>query len=411
MRSRKPLILRPLQLQQSFSQLESLNCKQLRTKNLNKLRARRAKAPARAYLLVEKKGRSLFSVFGSHGMDHRSDNRKPEYLQSADLIADEMNMTGRELLDLIRKTALSPNYPTEECFLPQEVWEYEHTGLMPDGRLAHRDSCVNCHALLVALQPDGALTREFTAAVAQCRASGDGPSSRRREEEAVACVAAAPNFEPHARAWRKKAVAFVAVAAVLCFGFLSFTYSKWALRKPTNSEGFADQQEPRELVVTNEISKRQIRVTVKALDSGRISSSSYPAAAAATALVSEPLLLRMTGDRTNIPDAAHEDTELANKIVLALSSACGKEEHTLFPSKDRESLEQALKDQQIVVWQVSPSSDNFVVKYGGHSATLEPTKALSSTLRYCRLLDRTAGDTHALDSSAKNVQIRVASVQ
>jgi len=168
------------------------------------------------------------------------------------------------------------------------------------------------------------------------------------------------------------------------------------------------------LVFVNESGKKQMVVDVEGIGDKRISFNSYPTAAAAMALVDEPRLLRSTNTKGGLEEGTIQSGDLSYKVVLALASTCEKGPLISFASKDLTTLKHALRDQQIEVAQVSqiPSkSTALVVSFHGDSATLEPVRALLSTQRYCNLLHQSAGDVVALDNSAKNVQIRVASIQ
>jgi hypothetical protein len=335
-------------------------------------------------------------------MNGHLDNDKPQYLDSADLIGGEIGVGGQELLRRIRATSLSADYPTAECFLPHEISEYEDTGQMPNDRLAHEKTCPNCRALLSALRPDQGLISDLRDAVHHHWKAPSPP-----DKIDTATIVAVPRKITAGR-WPIAAAA----AVVLCSGAISVGVWRHSSRSvavaPTRIPTTVDAFQVQQLVFVNETSKKQITLQLEILEDGRISIRSYPEAAAATALVNEPLLLRSSSAKS---DPEERSGDLSNKVVSALASVCGPPTRVSFGSKVHDNLEQALRDQQVEVSLVSSSSNNLLVNYRGDSATLEPTQAVSSTKHFCKLLHQSAGDVASLDKSAKNVQIKVASMQ
>src|SRR5271169_1272782 len=78
----------------------------------------------------------------------------PEYLRSAERVAQGLGVSVDELFIRLKSRALTPDYPSPECYLPDEVWEYQHTGRLPLGRESHVKECHSCRALLRTLVPD-----------------------------------------------------------------------------------------------------------------------------------------------------------------------------------------------------------------------------------------------------------------
>jgi hypothetical protein len=302
-------------------------------------------------------------------MNRESDKQKSRHMSSADILANQVNMQGSELLNLIRTTAMSPNYPTPECFLPHEVWEYEHTHQMPNGRLSHADICVNCNALLDALEPNLVLINEVRTEVLQNRSS--------------------VKESPRATKPRKVAVAYAAAAALVLVGAAS-------LSRVTRARDF---------VVTNEINKKQMRVPVRTYVNGRLSEDSYPTAAAAIALMSDPVFkLTPSSDLSESQYAVNANADqLRYKIVLALASVCGQPNESVPHTQTIDTMEQALKNQRVSVKRAPSWGDEFLVNYGEDSARLESAQALSSTLHYCQLLHEQKGNALALDNGTRSV--------
>lgn len=347
---------------------------------------------------------------GKSDMNGQSDNRKPRHIASAEMLAKETDFTGSELLHRIQATALSPDYPTAECFLPTEVWDYERTGTMPQRRLAHRDECVNCRALLAVLTPDPALTDEFAAMGASQYRANDKPRTERPREN------------------RRTYAATVGMAAVIVFGVVFFSWhplTPHSSNAPNKLTPSVNPQrlssEPAQFVVTNQTNNFQLSVPVKTYADGRLQEKSYAAAAAATALASGPDL-KMRGASggvlSNIKDQGHVSVDpsvdqLRRRLVSALAYACeaprkqGITRGEDVDALDVKALEDALKGERLQVRRVSSSNDELLVKYGSDSVTLQPNDALSSTMQYCKLLDRHRGDTRALDDGVRNVVVRM----
>lgn len=326
-------------------------------------------------------------------MHERTNNAKSQCMVSADHIASERKMTGAELLSLIRATALSPDYPTPECFLPNEVWEYEHTHNMQNGRLAHRNNCASCSALLTALdEPDRSLAEEVAKA---------GVSQYSPKEHSSSATAAG----------RRKAIAFAAAAAVFV-GVISIGYVRMRYFEKTEmSENSApaivtfEKSTPVKLVVTDEISGQQISVLVQAYANGRLRKESYAAAAAATALVND-VSFRGTGISAT---EEHGNESLANdqlnlKILLALASACRSDIKNVQSPDAVGILEQALKNERLRVQRPSPDRSELLINYGDQSTKLDPYVALSSTIQACELLRQHQGDIRALNNATTKLE-------
>lgn len=99
--------------------------------------------------------------------------RLDESVQQPGLKAE---IDGKKLLQQIRARAAAPNYPTAECYLPNEVLDYQLTGLFPAGRARHMDECRSCRTMMTTLVPDPLRVQEFRQEVL----------ARRREEERLA---------------------------------------------------------------------------------------------------------------------------------------------------------------------------------------------------------------------------------
>ena len=318
--------------------------------------------------------------------------QKPRHVESAEMLARRSGLSGSQLLDKIQALALSPDYPTPDCFLPNEIWDYERTRTMPKERLAHADECVNCSALLSALSPDPLLTEEV-ASLAVSRYSGlddrahpVGPKGHKRSRVA----------------------AMAAVAAMLLIGF---TLMSWRLtssgsmnvhKSVTQSSALASAL----FTVTNADNKAQLSIPVKMHADGRLQQESYSTAAAATALVSSPVLAAKEGDRDLLLDDPSA-THLRILLVSALADACENSKQQV----DVRGLEHRLRNARLTVQSISSSNDQLLIKYGPDSVTLKPDEALLNTMQYCTVLARSKGDTRALDQSLQNVDINLAAVK
>lgn len=319
----------------------------------------------------------------------QNSRQMPQYLRSAETLAAEQGMSAQDLLDVLRETALSPNYPTPDCFLPNEVWEYERTGAIPDGRLSHADECTSCRALLATLTPDTCLVEEVKAEVAAHR-------------RAAATKSSVSVFPTH-----KKKLALAAAAAVLCVGavlaarYLRESDASWTVQLfPLRTSPGA----PGSLVLTNKSDRRQISIPVRTYLDGRISKESYPAVAAASALVSLPGFEiepeRATGLRVaNLDDSSSE--LLTRRLVIALASVCTDVDSS--SSERTEALKQELSKQNV---QVVASNGELTVFDGKNTATLSP-EVLSSTLEYCRLLKKHQGSIASLSRSTQGVNVEL----
>ncbi|MFL6313973.1 MAG: hypothetical protein ACJ71W_17895 [Terriglobales bacterium] len=96
--------------------------------------------------------------------------RKPQYRHEIERLGEELGTNGDQLLQEVRGQARSPQYPSSDCYFPDEVLTFERTGSLPADRLGHMESCVGCRALLQTLVPNPDLVREFREEVMRNRA-------------------------------------------------------------------------------------------------------------------------------------------------------------------------------------------------------------------------------------------------
>jgi hypothetical protein len=135
------------------------------------------------------------------------------------------------------------------------------------------------------------------------------------------------------------------------------------------------------------------------------SKDSYPAAAAASALMND-VSFREAGTS---PTEEHRNESRANdqvnsKIVLALASACRSDLKNVQSHSAVDVVEQALKNEGLTVKRPSPATNELLIDYGIQSVKLDPSVALSSTIQACELLRQHQEDIRALNNATTKLE-------
>jgi hypothetical protein len=86
---------------------------------------------------------------------------EPRFLRGARARAQKLGISEQELLDRDLQRVLDSTYPGPDCLDPDEVQEFAETGSLPDDRLAHRERCDACAALLEAAAPGPVRVEQF----------------------------------------------------------------------------------------------------------------------------------------------------------------------------------------------------------------------------------------------------------
>jgi len=73
---------------------------------------------------------------------------KPLFRIEAERLAAELGSTAEALLERSLRPILHPDFPTRECFLPDELLEFERRGTLTPDRSQHAESCDTCAAML-----------------------------------------------------------------------------------------------------------------------------------------------------------------------------------------------------------------------------------------------------------------------
>ncbi len=326
----------------------------------------------------------------------------PDYLAAAEAIAAERGITVQEVLDSAMDPVLNPTYPGPDCYLPDEVLDYQRTGELPKDRLRHRQECWQCAALLDTVVPDPEQVKQFRREVM---------AARQRDQQAARLAES-----------RSKAHSFFGMGSWNLLALQSATLSVLALLAGTAGVNRyiakVDAQSMRELaavatpqpvwfnVTTAPVEVKDaapadsapavvasVPVKVNKVD-GSVTEDSYSHVAAAVALPGS-VKFATIGDWTesyiNLCSS-----KLVNGISTAMQTSGGEADKKTFEA----NLQSALASENVVAKGSTGAASKYAItctpNQGPAMVTLDMSKAYSKAQAAYRSLEKTNGQVQYL---------------